>query len=227
MAVSNQLELIHQKSTWMHFIGSYYDSTDKFIREAEKYGISRRAPYQAVRGMQFGDRLVCLRYFNKQQVAAFAEATITGITLDHEIAKEVGERLKAEGKAEYNEPASGGGTIIARECGSFILCGSWSVTCSLVEVMDIAEEIAKQKDIKLSVMVFARLVSCYDKPVYLQPTPKFSRGFMRGDDSQFISPDDHAPEQTVFAIQDYQKAARKPRRTSSRSLPLLPEASAS
>ncbi len=212
-------ELFHQVNTWTHFIGGYYSSTDKFISEARKHGISRRAPAQSVRGMQFGDRLIFLRYFDAANVIAFAEGEITGITLDHEIAKELGEKLKAEGKAEFHEPEGGSGMIVQRECGSFMLLGSWTVSCSLVEVMDMAEEIAKAKDIQLSVMVNARLVNTYAKPVYLQPTPKFSRGFSRGDNSQFVTAEDYQPERTVFEISNYQKAPKA--HTSRRGQPLL------
>jgi len=205
-----QLSLIHQLNTWMHFIGGYYKSTDKFINEAKLQRISRRAPAQQVRGMQFGDRLVFLRYHKKDVVSAFAEAQIVGVTLDHEIAKVVGDKLKEQGLAEYHEPGSGGGTIIQRECGSYLMCGSWSIKCELSDVMEMAIETAKEKGETLFVMVNAELVQTYDAPTYLQPAPKFTRGFSKlVDQSQLsITPVETVVEPEMWAIQNYQQAPR-------------------
>ena len=179
-----QKELIHQVNTWMHFVGGYYSDTDKFADEARRQRISRRAPAQQVRGMQFGDQLVLLRY-ERPAVAAFAEAEIIGVTLDREISEVVGERLAAEGLAEFHEPA-GGCQTIERECGSYTLLGFWTVTCSLPDVMDIAIQEAKAAGEKLFVMVNADLRKAYDQPVYLEPAPKFTRGFIKSvDDASF------------------------------------------
>lgn len=210
--MSKQLALVHTRTTWLHFVGGYYSDTDKFINEAIKSRISRRAPAQTVRGMQFGDRLVLLRYITNSlgnSSYIFAESEIIGITLDHEVAKEVGERLKAEGKAEYHEAGSGG-SIVSRECGSYLLCGGWVVTCSLSDVMGIALEIAKQKDETLFVMVNAELTKIYDNPVYLSPSPKFSRGFTKVADETSYFVDEPvlrtADQPQVFAITNYAKA---------------------
>jgi hypothetical protein len=208
--MNSQLDLIHHRNTWMHFIGGFYGNVDKFINEAIKYRISRRVPAQIVKGMQFGDRLVLLRYANPD-VFAFAEAQIIGITLDHEIAKEVGERLKANGQAEYQDAPSGGGALIERECGSYILCGSWVVKCSLAEVMAIALEISAARAETLFVMVNAELTQIYQNSVYLHPAPKFTRGVIKPMDQStyFVSPEPTVSEPTVFAIRNYQKGARR------------------
>lgn len=204
-----QPALIHTQQTWMHFIGGYYANTDRFVNEAIKSRISRRAAAQQVRGMQFGDRLVLLRYQRKGEIMAFGEAQITGITLDHEIAKEVGERLEADGLAEYNEP-SGGGSMVTRECGSYMLIGFWSVKCELSGVMDIASEIAKEKGETLFVMVNAELTQIYESPTYLQPAPKFTRGFIKPADqsSYSVTPIAMVVDPCVYAVRDYQKAPR-------------------
>jgi hypothetical protein len=212
--MNNQLALIHQRNTWLHFIGGYYSDTDKFVNEAIRSRISRRAPAQTVRGMQFGDRLVFLRYAGKENIFAFAEAEIVGISLDHEIAAEVGERLKEQGLAEYHEPGSGGEVAIERECGSYLLCGTWAVNCPLEDVMEIALQIAKERGETLFVMVNAELTKVYESDVYLQPAPKFSRGFTRAsDEAQYFTdlPPMQTGEKTIFSIRNYQKAD-KPRR---------------
>jgi hypothetical protein len=218
-----QKELIHQTSTWMHFIGGYYKDEKQFIHEARKQGISRRAPAQTVRGMEFGDRLVFLRYVGAGSVFAFAEGQIVGLTLDGDIAKQVGDRLIEEGKAEYHE----GGGMVQRECGSYFVIGTFSVNVSLKETMDIAQEIqAKQareqgkEPEPLFVMVNARLTRSYEDPVYLSPAPKFTRGFTRSNDTSFVAPGDFAPERKVIAIEGYAKKERSTRRRT--DVPLLP-----
>ncbi len=219
-----QIELIHQTNTWLHFIGGYYKSEKQFIKEARKFGISRRAPAQVVHGMEFGDRLVFLRYVKGQSVFAFAEGRIVGLTLNGEIAKAVGEKLVEEGKAEYHE----GGGVVKRECGSYIVLGSFEVTASLKETMDIAQEIhgneAKEKKKEpepLFVMVNAKLIRAFKEPVYLSPAPKFTRSFIRSDDSSFVAPDDFTPERQVIAIDGYEKKKRPSR--AQPAVPLLPE----
>lgn len=205
-----QLSLIHQQNTWLHFIGGYYKSTEMFVSEAKRQRISRRAPAQQVRGMQFGDRLVLLRYMRKAQVMAFAEAQIVGITLDHEIAEAVGDELQKQGLAEYHAPGAGGGTIITRECGSYRMCGSWSVRCELSDVMEIAINAAGEKGETLFVMVNAELTQAYESPTYLQPAPKFTRGFIKPADQSIysITPVETVVEPEMWAIQNYQKAPR-------------------
>ena len=147
---------------------------------------------------------------DKDVISAFAEAQIVGVTLDHEIAKAVGDKLKEQGLAEYHEPGAGGGTIIQRECGSYLMCGSWSIKCELSDVMEMAIETAKEKGETLFVMVNAELVQTYEAPTYLQPAPKFTRGFSKPiDQSQLsITPVETVVEPEMWAIQNYQKAPR-------------------
>lgn len=203
-------ELVVIRKSWTHFIGGYYSDTDKFLKEAAKHGISRRAPAQVVRGMQFGDRIIFLRYA-KNASFAFAEGVITGITLDHEIAEIVGNQLKERGLAEYQD-APGGGSMIERECGSFMICGGWVVKASLSDCMELAIEAAEARNEKLSVMVWARLTQQYPAPTILQPSPKFSRSFGRVPDDTAILPEDLAQqERNVFEIRNYNKKVRPAR----------------
>lgn len=80
------------RQVYGHFIGKgYYDSDEKFLKEAEKHGISRRTPANIAKNMRFGDRVVFLRFGGRQTktVEAFAEMTIDNIVLEASIAKEV------------------------------------------------------------------------------------------------------------------------------------------
>lgn len=198
--------LMYGRQTWQHFIGGYYSDTGRFVREAQRIGISRRAPAQAVRGMQFGDRLILLRYEGKGRAFAFAEAIITGMTLDHEIAAAVGAELQRRGLASFQE----GGGSIERDCGSYFIVGTWTVNCSWSDVMDIALDVAKAKGETLFVMVNARLRCAYDPITYLDPAPKFTRGFTRAPDDDEWQPwtADRA-DGAVLAIRGYQKAPKR------------------
>lgn len=223
--MNNQIELIHQTNTWLHFIGGYYKNEEKFIHEARKVGITRRSPAQVVRGMEFGDRLIFLRYANGQAFA-FAEGQISGVTFEGDLAKEVGQRLIDTGKAEYHS-AGDGGMAVSRECGSYIVMGTYETTASLKDVMSIAYEIhvkkckEQGKDEPLFVMVNARLVTAYEHPVYLSPSPKFTRGFIRStDDAFYVAPSEHKPERNVVAIDGYSKKERSSKRHV--DMPLLP-----
>lgn len=213
-----QLDLIRQNSTWMHYIGQgYYADEKKFLREAKKSGISRRAPAQIARGMEFGDRLVFLRYVRQGSVFALAEGRIHGITLDHEIAQEVGERLIEDGRAEYHE----GGGAVERECGSYLVVGTFTVRASLKEVITTAQAIHARKkgDTPMFVMVNAKLTTAYPEPVFLQPAPKFTRGFIRSE-FFFEPPNKQTTGGDVIAISGYTRKER-PRRKSA-SAPMLP-----
>jgi hypothetical protein len=203
---TNQSQLIFTSNTWMHFIGGYYSNTEKFINEAIKSRISRRAPAQMVRAMEFGDRLVLLRYGGPDITSAFAEAQIVGVTLDHEIAQIVGDQLHCEFR-----PSADGGTEIQRECGSYTVFGVWIVKASLGEVMEIAMKAAKERgDEPLFVMVNAELTKVYDAPTFLSPAPKFTRGFIKVADqaAYSLSPIDPVSQKIVIAINDYQKKQR-------------------
>lgn len=208
-------ELFRTVNTWLHFIGGYYADTDRFIAEARRQGISRRAPAQVVRGMEFGDRLILLRYA-KDASTAFAEARITGVMLEHEIAQEVGEKLASEGKAEY----SAGGSMITRECGSYMITGGWRVTATLTECIDHAIEAAAERGISLFVMVNAVLTIAYSDPIILQPSPKFTRSFTRAKEDQiYMVSEDPEPVGTVYGVRDYSK---NPRPARSARPPMLP-----
>lgn len=105
---------------WFHFIGGYYKSVEKFLTEAKRLGITRRIPVQIARGMNFGDKIILLRWKHKCAMA-FAEMIVTNIVLDEGISEQVCQKLAEKGKVK---PLRGIGeikpTTIIRECGSYI-----------------------------------------------------------------------------------------------------------
>jgi len=199
-------ELIHTVTTWLHYVGGHYDSPEKFIREAQRLGITRRCPPQVALGMDYGDRVILLRYGGKGKVFAFAEFTIDRLTLDGDLAQKVGEKFKAEGKATYSE----GGGCVERECGSFFILGTWQVEAAMAEVVRAAMEIAEGEGKPVSVMIGGTLSRVYDAPVLLQPAPNFTRGFIRADEMasfEFFGNATDTPRQIV-AIENYMQARR-------------------
>ena len=203
--MSQQLPLFHQVNTWMHYIGGYYRSEADFANEAQLKGISRRLPAQVARGMRFGDRVVLLRWGGKGRVWAFAEMTIVGITLLDGLARQVGERLKDQGRASYSE----GGACVERECGSYLVVGTWTTDADISEIIEMACQMADGE--KVFVMVNGTLTKVYDAPMLLSPAPKFTRSFIRADAQatfEFSGQSDEPPAHQVIAIQDYKKRAR-------------------
>jgi hypothetical protein len=160
--------------------------------------------------MNFGDRLLLLRW-NRPDVFAFAEASISGMTLDHEIADAVGKELEEKGLATYEGAGGGTGLNIERDCGSYCVCGTWTVRCSWGDVVNIALQIAQARGETLFLMINARLTAAYKDPVYLQPVPKFTRGFTRVSvDTSYQVSDSELLNGSVFAIRDYQKRQKRP-----------------
>jgi hypothetical protein len=219
MTVPTQPPLIRQVNTWLHYIGGYYRSTEQFIREAQAHGVTRRIPAQVARGMQYGDRVVLLRWGGRGKVWAFAEMRIASVALEGELSRKVGERLAAEGRASFTE----GGEVVERECGCYLICGVWMVSADLPEVMDIALEIAAQDGQPAPfAMIGGTLAKVYSDPALLSPAPRFTRGFIRADAQatfEFHGQAVETPGRTITAITDYRKRARG----SGRTLPRLPE----
>lgn len=176
-------QLFNTQNVWMHYIGGYYKTHKQFIREAQRSGITRRIPATVARGMNYGDRVILLRYAGKGSVFGFAEMVITGIVLTGDIADKVGQKLASDGRATYTP----GGGMVQRECGSFMIMGTWHVNADMKEIMETASEIAEKEKLDLFVMISGKLTHVYDAPIYLQPAPAFTRGFIKCDEQATFS----------------------------------------
>lgn len=206
------------RSTWMHFIGGYYSSTDKFIREAQgPGGIARRIPAQVARGMAFGDRVVLLRYNGKNNVQAFAEMVLDSVTFEGDFASKVGKKLVEQGRAAYTP----GCISVSRECGSYIIAGVFEVASdvSLSEIVQMAQSSASEGE-SVFVMIGGHLSKVYDTPVLLSPPPKFSRGFFHAEDGTFVyEGGEGEPPNRVIGVQDYRKASRSSKKQAQGMIP--------
>lgn len=195
-------DLFAVKNSWLHYVGgSTYSSDQTFLTEAAKHGFSRRIPAQIARGMHFGDRLIFLRW-NKGKPYAFAEARLSRISFDADIAEYVGQRLVDDGKATYT---ADGGTV-RRQCGSYTIGGTWTVECTISEILELAFE-ASGGD-TLFCMIGGTHVTAYDTPIRMYPSPKFTRGFTRlTHDAEFV-PYDEERTQIMVAVENYRKKPR-------------------
>lgn len=175
--MSSSEPMLRQLNTWMHFIGGHYASPEHFLREAQRIGVSRRVPAQLARAMNFGERVICLRYGGPGKVLAFAEFRIDQIIIEGDITDAVGQQLAAQGRARYE---SGTSVLNERECGFYLITGTWHVAedVSLQEVLDKVIEIGKARGQTITCLVGGPLTQVYDAPALL-PGVKFTRGFIK------------------------------------------------
>jgi len=195
---------------WLHYIGGHY-TPFTFLREAQRYGVSRKvAPAQA-RRMHYGDEVDCL-YWNDHQPAKFCRFRITGITLPQEIAADVTADLAAEGKCKK---VSDGGGVVIRECGSYISGAVYEVTAELGEVVERAEKTAESKGLKVDCLITGPIVEVYDPVIPMPEGYPFYQGFAR---------EDEAPSErtgsVVTAVLGYQQRKQKRRRDLQMALPM-------
>jgi hypothetical protein len=157
---------------WAHFIGEKRYTTESFIAEAERYGISRNIPAQQLKGIQFGD-VINLMLWDGDQAVLFAQFIVSQVLIrDTEISAEVGDKLVNEGRAVHRacgSYVSGGGVILDQE------------KATVREIVDLAEQLAAEKgDRKIKFMVGGKVSHQFPEPVPLgNHGPRFSRGFIK------------------------------------------------
>jgi hypothetical protein len=217
----SQTRLFRQPNTWLHFIGGYYRTSDLFLVEAQAHGFSRRIPAQVARGMHFGDQVVFLRY-GGQTVYAFGEGVLTRVAFDAQIAMQLGEELARRGLADYSLD----GGQVTRACGEYLVTGTWKVVAEidLPELIEAALRIAQSIDREpLFVMVGGDLTAAYTNPVFLQPAPRFTRGFIKAEPGSTFryTGAPTSSESKILAVKQYRKAERA---TRGRPLPRLARA---
>ncbi len=207
----SQITLLQKPNTWLHFIGGYYRTTERFLSETQKQGFSRRLPAQVARGMHFGDKVIFLRFGGQtaKTVFAFGEGVVTRVTFGVEIAAHLGQELERCGLAEY---APGGETIL-RACGSYVMAGTWTVApeVDLPHLIEAATRLAQaQGATPLFVMLGGELTATYDAPVFFQPAPSFTRGFIKTEPGSTFryTGDAGAYAHKILAVRNYRKAAR-------------------
>lgn len=164
-------------NTWLHFIGDNYRDDYRFILEARRNGISRNVPLQVARGFHYGDRVQLLRWKRRGNlVYAFAEMVVSSVVMPHEISQQVIDKMVDKMELSY-DPSP---LHIDRDCGSYDICGTWTVSdrTDIPDIIRIALEVAGDK--KLKCMIGGYLIKIYDKPIRILGV-KFTRGFQKSD----------------------------------------------
>ena len=188
---------------WLTYIGKQY-TANKFIAEARRTDISRNVAPNIAKTLHFKDIVTCLQWRGKTiPPVAFAQFRITRILLDAQVSTEVTTQLEKEGKAVF----SGGGGMVSRECGHYVISGGWAVKdIDLSEIAELADAIAKEKKVKTKFMVGGTLSRVIEPAVAVIPAPPFTRGFMRARDWNFEITDEGVIEQTqLLAVTNYAK----------------------
>ncbi len=217
----SQITLLQQPNTWLHFIGGYYRTPDHFLTETQKQGFSRRVPAQVALGMHFGDKVIFLRFGGQtaKTVFAFGEGVVTRVTFSAEIAAQLGQELEGRGLAEYTP----GGETIQRECGAYIMAGTWTVApeVDIPQLIEAATRLAQAQGVStpLFVMLGGELMAAYDGPVFLDPAPHFTRGFIKTEPGSTFryTGDTGAYAHQILAVRNYRKAGRTAGRWTPRS----------
>ena len=165
-------------TTWLHFIGGHYQHDYRFILEARRNGISRNVPVQNARGFHYGDTVKLLRWQRGGKlVYAFAEMRITSVILPHELSQKITDKLGDRLELTYS-PNS---LHIERDCGSYDMCGCWTISSDfdIPDILKAAIEVSG--DEKFKVMIGGYLSKEYDPPERITTPIKFSRGFQKSD----------------------------------------------
>lgn len=117
----------------MHFIGKSYYSRGSFIREAKKYGITRRVALNVLKKMSWGDR-VLLAIMDGKTPVIFGEFRIERISgLSSEVMKVIAEKGLLESQTDP------GGIVVRRGCGSYVAGPTYSVRTTIEQIAKIIE----------------------------------------------------------------------------------------
>lgn len=121
---------------WLHFVGRSYYSMKEFITEAKKLGVSRRISRIAARGMNFGDRILLATWDpRKKHAQVFGSFTVERLSgLSAEALNTLKRRCGAV-------KVSDGGNRVVRRCGSYIEGATYSVSCSLQDIMNAISDV--------------------------------------------------------------------------------------
>lgn len=120
---------------WLHCVGRlYYSTPNKFIREALRYGITRRISSKVLRKMSLYDEVFLSTLEGKGQLV-FGKFEVSGVS---GLTDEAVNYLREKGV--LGEKISEGGDIVVRGCGSYIEGPSYKLESSIAEVGKIIEE---------------------------------------------------------------------------------------
>lgn len=152
---------------WLHWIGKQYYTQKSFIKEAEKYRVSRRVAPQVAKAMNWGDTVYCAMLDGKTGVifGYFTVDRITGLSV------ETTEQLKEKYKASTLDD---GGNIIERGCGEYQTGETISIDASVEEITNEVIDIGNKGQDGDKLMVSGAFTEI--EPIRLLDIP-FRQGF--------------------------------------------------
>lgn len=159
-------------TAWLHFIGrKYYPTETKFIREAEKYGITRRVSLQVLKKMEYDDLVLLAMMKGKSGVifGCFNISTLSG--LSREASEAVRETF------EWEKMDDGGG-FVRRGCGFYWQGPCYAVKASLQEIAVFLERL-KQEGVNIGVPMIGGTFRPHRR-IRLKDVP-FRQGFRKID----------------------------------------------
>lgn len=114
--------------TWLHYVGRQYYSEREFVREARRYGVTRRVSLAQLRRMDFGDRILLAIRDGASSVVFgyFHLETITGLSPE---ASAACDDLKGH-------TIDLGGALVKRKCGRYTTGATVAVSCSLATIAE-------------------------------------------------------------------------------------------
>lgn len=177
------------------YIGKEYKD---FVKEAERYGISRNVPLNAIGGMEWGETVLCAIH-NKYPEALFEalgkepDGTGTADLLcsftfdrlfirDPQLHNAVMARLQELGFISGIEEAD---DPIERDCGAYVVTSVTTVTVPLHQLVSLIRDMAKRLSVPAKVMIGGPVKDIYEEGEYI-PHIKFSRGIMKWEDEKPI-----------------------------------------
>jgi len=121
---------------WLHFIGRKYYTQKKFIKEAKRYGATRRIDLRVMKKMNWNDKVFCTMlkgkssvlfgYFNIEKVSGLSPSANEIITNRFE-----------------GELISGSGGVVIRGCGSYVSGACYAVRATLPEIAELLIRLKK------------------------------------------------------------------------------------
>jgi len=133
-------------SDWLHWIGKQYYTMNSFIKEAEKYSVSRRISLQQLRSMHWGDTVYCAMLDGKTGVifGYFKVKQITG--LDPKTSERVRDRYACE-------LLDNGGYAVSRSCGEYATGATYSISADIEEIANEVMNVENEKENKSKLMI--------------------------------------------------------------------------
>lgn len=118
---------------YLHWIGKQHYTQHRFIKEAKKYGVTRRVSLNIAKQMHWDDRVFCAMldgktgvlfgYFDIDRISGLSPYASTLVCSSYE-----------------NSLIDEGGVLILRGCGEYIERATHAVRCELPNIIDVLKE---------------------------------------------------------------------------------------